>query len=160
MKVRTAPARRQRGAALVIGLILLAIITLLAVVGMNISNSELASATSEQLRLRAFHAAEIGIERGVEEVDKTVGTPEPTSAAATVTQAPRDVFNSPVNPSTGAAQDRYQNTLQYRGWSTFTPGNSRNFYAYHFTVTSVGMSARNTVATDVAGVFVTNNAPR
>jgi Tfp pilus assembly protein PilX len=160
MKVRTAPARRQRGAALVIGLILLAIITLLAVVGMNISNSELASATSEQLRLRAFHAAEIGIERGLEEVAKTVGTPEPTSLAATVTLAARDVLNSPVNPSTGAAQDRYQNTLQYRGWSSFTPGNSRNFNAYHYTVTSVGMSARNTVATDVAGVFVTNNAPR
>ena len=53
---------RQRGAALVIGLILLVVITLLAVVGMNIANTELASATSEQLRLRAFNAAETGIE--------------------------------------------------------------------------------------------------
>jgi Tfp pilus assembly protein PilX len=158
MKAHTAHARRQRGAALVIGLILLAIITLLAVVGMNISNSELASATSEQLRLRAFHAAEIGIERGLEDID-TVGTPNPASAAATVTQPVRDVFNSPVNPSTGTAQDRYQNVLQYRGWSTFTPGNGRNFNAYHYTVVSTGTSARNTVAVDTAGAFIVNNAP-
>ena len=53
---------RQRGAALIIGLILLVVITLLAVVGMNIANTELASATSEQLRLRAFNAAETGLE--------------------------------------------------------------------------------------------------
>jgi type IV pilus assembly protein PilX len=53
---------KQRGAALVIGLILLVVITLLAVVGMNIANTELASATSEQLRLRAFNAAETGLE--------------------------------------------------------------------------------------------------
>ena len=44
---RTCSKSRERGAALVIGLILLGIITLLAVVGMNISNAELASATSE-----------------------------------------------------------------------------------------------------------------
>ena len=58
----TAIRNKQRGAALVIGLILLVVITLLAVVGMNIANTELASATSEQLRLRAFNAAETGLE--------------------------------------------------------------------------------------------------
>ncbi len=62
---------KQRGAALVIGLILLVVITLLAVVGMNIANTELASATSEQLRLRAFNAAETGLEARLQTLPST-----------------------------------------------------------------------------------------
>ncbi len=76
---------RQRGAALIIGLILLAIITLLAVVGMNISNSELASATSEQLRMRAFQAAETGLEHGTDaDVRRARQDPAAEVAAAAV----------------------------------------------------------------------------
>ena len=146
---------KQRGAALVIGLILLVIITLLAVVGMNISNSELASATSEQLRLRAFQAAETGVERGI--VDIQVGTVIGTSITdPPVVQATTDVVNSPVNPSNGLAQDRYQNTLQYRGESLFTPNSSAStFTAHHYTVTSTGTSARNAIAVHTQGIFIT-----
>jgi len=151
------PLRQQRGAALVIGMILLAIITLLAVVGMNISNSELASATSEQLRLRAFQAAETGVERGL--VDIVQGTVVGTSSSTPVVQPAVAVVNSAVNPSTGAAQDQYQTTLQYRGESSFTPGNSQNFIAYHYTVISTGTSARNATAMHTQGAFITNTTP-
>lgn len=145
--------RRQRGAALVIGLILLAIITLLAVVGMNISNSELASATSEQLRLRAFQAAETGVERGLQNL-ASVGT----ASFAPLTDPITAVDNSQVNPSTGVAQDSYQTVRQYRDWSTFIPNNSRVFNAYHYTVISTGTSARNAVAMNTQGAFIMNNA--
>ena len=66
----------QRGAALVMGLILLTVITLLAVVGMNIANTELAGATSDQLRMRAFNAAESGLEMRIQslQVDRTTST--------------------------------------------------------------------------------------
>lgn len=149
----TRNTHRQRGAALVIGMILLVVITLLAVVGMNISNSELASATSEQLRLRAFQAAETGVERGLQNL-ASVGTASTTPITDPVTA----IDNSQVNPSTGVAQDSYQTVRQYREWSTFIPNNSRIFNAYHYTVISTGSSARNAVAMHTQGAFIMNNA--
>jgi Tfp pilus assembly protein PilX len=144
----------QHGAALVIGLILLAIITLLAVVGMNISNSELASATSEQLRLRAFQSAETGVERGLQNLN-SIGTSVMTPLTDPVTA----VEGSPVNPANGLAQDSYQTVRQYRDWSTFVANNGRNFNAYHYTVISTGTSARNAISVHTQGAFILNNAP-
>ena len=144
---------RQRGAALVIGMILMVVITLLAVVGMNISNSELASATSEQLRLRAFQSAETGVERGLQDLG-SVGTGSMTPITDVVTA----VENSPINPADNSAQDKYQTVRQYRDWSTFIPNNSRVFNAYHYTVISTGTSARNAVAVHTQGAFIMNNA--
>lgn len=145
--------KAQRGAALVIGLILLAVITLLAVVGMNMSNAELASATSEQLRLRAFQAAETGIERALPVV-ADVGTSTMTPVVDPVTP----VVGSALNPANNTAQDSYQTTRQYRDWSTFIPLNSRNFNAYHYTVVSTGRSARNAIAVHTQGAYILNNA--
>ena len=51
--MRTSHAR-QRGAALVIGLILLLVLTLLAVTGMNTASTELIMAGNEQYRQNAF----------------------------------------------------------------------------------------------------------
>jgi Tfp pilus assembly protein PilX len=151
--MKTRNRKSQRGAALVIGLILLAIITLLAVVGMNMSNSELASATSEQLRLRAFQAAETGIERGLQNLG-TVGTGSMTP----IVDAATAVEGSATNPANGAAQDSYQTTRQYRDWSTFIPNFSRTYNAYHYTVISTGSSARNAVAVHTQGAFIMNNS--
>ena len=150
MKTHTHIARRQRGAALVIGLILLMIITLLAVVGLNMSNSELASATSEQLRLRAFSAAETGIERGLKSLD-LAGT---ASITTPVVLPAVDVVAAGTNAVDGTALARYQNTLQYRGESGFVMGSSPRFKAFNYTVTTTGTSARNTVAQHTVGAFV------
>src|SRR6185369_13476903 len=57
--------RRQRGAALVIGLLLLAVITLLAIGGMNSASLELVLAGNTQRQARAFQASEVGIQRTV-----------------------------------------------------------------------------------------------
>ncbi len=56
---------RQRGAALVIGLVLLLVLTLLAVSGMHSASVELIMAGNEQYRQNAFQAAEAGIEDAV-----------------------------------------------------------------------------------------------
>ncbi len=48
---------RQRGAALVVGLILLVIVTLLAIGGMNTAALELIMSGNEQYRQKAFEAA-------------------------------------------------------------------------------------------------------
>ncbi|MCC7464218.1 MAG: pilus assembly PilX N-terminal domain-containing protein [Gammaproteobacteria bacterium] len=57
---------RQGGAALVIGLILLLVLTVLAVSGMHSASVELVMAGNEQYRQNAFQAAEAGIENALQ----------------------------------------------------------------------------------------------
>lgn len=142
---------KQRGAALVVGLILLVVITLLAVVGMNIANTELASATSEQLRMRAFNAAETGLEQRLQTlgIDATTSS-EPVKAGAVA------VENSPVNPD-DEPTDTYELTTTYWGEGTmlsrYTVG---TFAGFHYSVESTGRSPRGAVAMHTAGAFIVN----
>jgi Tfp pilus assembly protein PilX len=142
---------RQRGAALVIGLILLTIITLLAVVGMNISNSELASATSEQLRLRAFQAAETGVEYGVIEMFKT-----PAKCKAVRTTAATPIGGSPINSATGLPTDRYQARVSFIDEGTVTEGYSNGYTSFHYNIETIGSSSRNAVARHQQGSYIVN----
>ncbi len=52
----------QQGAALVVGLMLLVVITVLAISGMNTATTELAMARNDQAYENAFQAAETGLE--------------------------------------------------------------------------------------------------
>lgn len=54
--------QKQHGAALVVGLVLLVVITVLAVSGMNTATTELAMARNNQNYENAFQAAETGLE--------------------------------------------------------------------------------------------------
>jgi type IV pilus assembly protein PilX len=54
--------KRQQGAALIVGLLLLVVITILAVSGMNTATTELAMARNNQTYENAFQAAEKGLE--------------------------------------------------------------------------------------------------
>lgn len=141
---------RQRGAALVVGLILLAIITLLAVVGMNVSNSELQQATTEQLRLRAFQAAETGLEYGIPDLKKV------SEALPKLENPVTGVTGSPINPSDSKPFDTYKTTIEYRGQGSSPPGFSTNFAAYHYSLVSEGGSARNSSATHEMGAYLVN----
>ncbi len=53
---------KQNGAALVVGLILMVVITVLAISGMNTATTELAMARNDQNYENAFQAAETGLE--------------------------------------------------------------------------------------------------
>lgn len=53
---------KQDGAALVVGLILMVVITILAISGMNTATTELAMARNDQSYENAFQAAETGLE--------------------------------------------------------------------------------------------------
>lgn len=145
---------RQRGAALIVGLILLAIITLLAVVGMNISNAELSSATSEQLRLRAFQAAEGGIEHGLIAM-KFVGTTADSEDGKTFD--PEPAAGSPKDAD-GNALDTYTNTIAYRGTSTVSGYSGKDFSAYHYSIVSEGKSSRNAVARHETGAYIVGSS--
>ena len=56
---------QQQGAALVVGLILLVVITVLAISGMNTATTELAMARNDQNFENAFQAAETGLEQAL-----------------------------------------------------------------------------------------------
>ena len=56
---------RQQGAALVMGLILLVVITVLAISGMNTATTELAMARNDMNYETAFQAAETGLENAL-----------------------------------------------------------------------------------------------
>ena len=57
--------KNQNGAALVVGLVLLVVITILAVSGMNTATTELAMARNDQNYENAFQAAETGLEQAI-----------------------------------------------------------------------------------------------
>ena len=56
---------KQNGAALVVGLVLLVVVTVLAVSGMNTATTELAMARNNQNYENAFQAAETGLEQAL-----------------------------------------------------------------------------------------------
>ena len=131
---RTDGHRRQRGAALVVGLLLLLVITLLAVAGMNSAAVEYIMAGNEQHRQNAFQAAETGIEQ-------TIVTGGFIPAAAD------EVHNNVAVPS--STTDTYNITLQSDLGGAAQPaiwGNSWNaFSTYDFTITSQGNFLANSV---------------
>ena len=141
--------RTQSGAALVVGMLLLLVLTLLAISGMNTASLELAMAGNMQYHESAFQAAESGVEQAL-----TVGSFNPGGAAerlpataGTTTQIPntggRDAYYATVTPQLGGAA---QPAIWGASWDSFS--------TYHFEVQSNGSSARNAVATTVQGVAV------
>ncbi len=58
-------SQRQDGAALVVGLVLLVVITVLAISGINTATTELAMARNDQNYENAFQAAETGLENSL-----------------------------------------------------------------------------------------------
>ena len=141
---------KQRGAALIIGLILLAVITLLAVVGMNVSNTELASATSEQLRLRAFNAAETGIETRLQTL-----ADDATTSSIPDTDAEVGVENSPKNTFSNSAADTYSTVTTFRGeGSMLSRYSSGVFLGFHYSVESTERSVRNAESVHTAGAVL------
>ena len=134
------PVSRQRGAALVIGLLLLLVLTLLAVSGMNSASLEFTMAGNEQIRSNAFQAAEAGIEQTLATgVFNPATAPQNLNGAATAS----DTWASTVTPQLGG------NPLPAL-W-----GNSWNSFAtYHFEIQSTGTAVRSARAVNLQGVAI------
>jgi len=131
---------RQQGAALVIGLILLLVLTLLAVSGMNSASLEFIMAGNEQYRSNAFQAAEAGIEQSIAQgAFNPAGGAQALNGATTAT----DTWAASVTPQLGG-------TPLPAMW-----GNSWNsFSTYHFEISSVGAATRSANAVNLQGVAV------
>ncbi len=116
--------KRQQGAALVVGLMLLVVITVLAISGMNTATTELALARNDQAYETAFQTAENGLEQAL--ASGTFNTLTATNLSQYVTADNRQQFSA---------------TVQYED-STLVPdrafslGVGSGISAYHFLATS------------------------
>jgi type IV pilus assembly protein PilX len=143
---RFSPARRQRGAALVVGLVLLMVLTLLAISGMNTATVELQMAGNLQYAQNAFQAAETGIERTIQAT-----VPDTTVTA-----------NIAATLLPGSTVERYQSTVHFDAPNAvtavpaggFSMGSGTGFSAYHFDVTTTGTSARDARAVNTQSFYI------
>ena len=122
--------RRQRGAALVVGLILMLVLTVLGVSGMTMSVSGLTMASNAQSQQNAFQAAETGIDLMIGQDNFSIAVP--------VT-----VPNTPLGDGTYsvAATQTYQDeTLVPPGYPASSIG---TFEALHFDIVSTGTGPDN-----------------
>jgi type IV pilus assembly protein PilX len=124
--------KHQDGAALVVGLVLLVVVTVLAVSGMNTATTELAMARNDQNYENAFQAAETGLEQALAQ----------------------GLFNTLSNVNfvlNVNANDSVNTTIQFED-STLVPdrafslGVGGGISAYHFIATATAESKREGVA--------------
>lgn len=121
--------RNQSGAALVVGLVLLVVITVLAISGMNTATTALAMARNDQNYEYAFQAAESGLEQALAQ-----GLYD-TTANATISQA--------IN-----LHDRVTTVIIFEG-STIVPdrafslGAGSGISAHHFNAIATAASRRD-----------------
>ena len=126
--------KTQQGAALVVGLILLVVITVLAVSGMNTATTELAMARNDQNFENAFQAAENGLEEAL--AQNTFDTSSPTTVTKTITS----------NESVSATVAFENSTIVPD--KAFSLGVGTGISAYHFLATSTAESNRDASPTD------------
>jgi type IV pilus assembly protein PilX len=136
-------AHRQGGAALIVGLLLLLVLTVLAVSGMNTTSLNLIMAGNEQYSQNAFQAAESGIERAIA---ANQFNPDPSLPAET--QA--NVRLSDVAEYTSVTRPQLMGVSQ-----PALPGSSLDaFSTYHFEIDSTGTSRRGAIARNVQAMAV------
>jgi type IV pilus assembly protein PilX len=131
MMKRTAPIarNRQQGAALVVGLLLLVVITVLAISGMNTAATELALARNDQAYENAFQAAETGLANALSQ-----GTFNTNANANLQTNV-----NSNTNINTSI---QFEDSTMVPD-AAFSLGVGSGIAAYHFLATSQAEFQRN-----------------
>lgn len=140
--------RRQTGAALIVSLILLMVLTVLAVSTMRTASLGLLMAGNAQYRENAFRLAQNGI-------DEVVRRPDPVGAGDCPAAAPDPAVDVPE------LGGRYVTEICYRGES-ITPGNSfPRIPTYNYEVTATGLTdARDAQASLVQGYALTGVSGR
>lgn len=138
---------KQHGAALVVGLLLLLVLTLLAISGMNTASLELVMAGNTQYHQNAFQAAETGIERSLfgGAFNPSAGTERlPASGSEPIPDVDgTDAFIATITPQLSGAP---QAAMWGSSWDSFS--------TFHFEIQSTGTSVRNAIATNRQGVAI------
>jgi type IV pilus assembly protein PilX len=139
---------KQTGAALVVGLILLMVLTVLAISGMSTSALELQMAGNTQFGSDAFNQAERGIEAAIK-------TPTPPPPLAPTTTPLRTLSHAePTRPDS-----RYEVRIDHdlvTGQTLVPAGGDElggGITAYHYEITSTGRSSRNGISVHVHSYY-------
>lgn len=133
--------QRQQGAALVVGLILLVVLTILAVSGMLTSTMELRMVRNTQSQERAFQAAEVAVENALANPLFNTLVPE---------------IQAPI-PNPSSPGDQYEYRLAWTCTTLPGPGygvGEGGFMAYHFQVDAAGTGPDSATAQHTQGFFV------
>ena len=164
------PVRPQSGTVLAIGLVLLAVLTVLAVTGMQAAAIELVMAGNEQHRQRAFEAAEAGIEQALGSMSFSLDA----TAAAAMYDDPAAVEPAPIpgqgTPIDGCSDDasgpiehcEYFVRFDQAAGATVLPGMDPQAgqRAYHFVVDAVGVAGRGARSEHTQSFYVVAPAGR
>lgn len=146
----------ERGAALIVGLLMLIVLSVLAVTGMSMATMELAMAGNTQHGNRAFEAAASVLEAELRRTDIT-----PLAAPGDLPAIPANVgrtfTDNAGNPvATATATTSYVAPSGLVGWQL---GGSRSFTAHHFQVLATGQSARGATTNQLQGYYVVGPSP-
>lgn len=127
--IKQTHSRKQSGAALIVGLLLLVVITVLAVSGMSSATTELAMARNDQNYENAFQAAETGLEAALAQGQFNALGP------VTVTQ----YINSSDSVTAVIAPEANPTIVPDKAFSL---GVGSGVVAYHFLATATAISER------------------
>jgi len=129
----------QRGTALVVGLMLLTVVTLLGLAGAGSAHVEQQLARNEQFRENAASAASAGIEFAIRRI-VTTSDPDAVPTAASTSLS---------------ATDHFETATRFVGYEGGLPqASGANLAGAHFEITSTGRSARNAVDRQRARVML------
>jgi type IV pilus assembly protein PilX len=150
-------ARSQRGAALVIGMILLLVLTVLGISGLVTATLELQMAGNAQNEERAFQAAEAGIENVI--LDPALST---SWTLANMTNSSSSTYADQNKQSyvSGSTTEQFRTSSYYDTSAGGTPVPGGGFSlgtgleAYHFTTESVGTAPRDSRDTHVQSFYI------
>jgi Tfp pilus assembly protein PilX len=152
LRTRNEICRRkaQQGAALVVGLLLLLVLTVLGISGLVMATMELQMAGNQQFQERAFQAAEAGIEQAMRSPNlNTTYTPaSPLPGRAT------------VSAGTSGQADTADTKLYFDTEAGITPVPGGGYslgtglQAYHFVVDSVGVAERGAQTQNQSSFYV------
>jgi len=134
---------KQRGATLIVGLILLLVLTVLGVSGMSTARMEVRMAGNTQFRQDAFQLAESGIDLAI-----AGGSYNTTSTASTIDWLGAEYDRKAVTTFEAATP------LSAVAFSMGNAAGGGSVSAYHFEVEAQGKGPRNATASQRQGFYV------
>ena len=132
---------RQSGAALVVGLILMLVMTVLGVSGMNTATLELMMASNAQSQQQAFQAAETGIDIAISQGN--------FSTLASSVVAP-----TAIGDGVTEAETTFQLTTPVPDISFSIGVGTGSVQAFHFDAVAVGAGPRDAVSTHTQSFYI------
>ena len=150
------PRGDQRGAVLVVGLILLMVLTVLGISGMNTATLELAMAGNTQYHQQAFQAAETGIDISIAQRNFNTAGPAVvpvTPLGDTITSGMGMGSTTTAAYHTEAVSTFMENTPVPN--DAFSMGVSTgSVQAFHFDIVAIGRGPGNAVSTHNQSFYI------